>query len=169
MAKVAYRVRVYGRVQGVFFRASMKEVAEDLGVDGWVRNMPDGSVEALVSGEEEKVEKILEWCRRGPELARVDKVEITPADPPTEKGFHIKYPQSDRVCFLPGPVGLEPTASGSEGRRAVHSTQRAPMFWGLPVIYCCGYRSPAKSGTKTMATVFRTLMTVFRDGPAVSL
>jgi acylphosphatase len=53
--------------------------------------MPDGSVEALVSGEEEKVEKILEWCRRGPELARVDKVEITPADPPTEKGFHIKY------------------------------------------------------------------------------
>jgi acylphosphatase len=91
MAKVAYRVRVYGRVQGVFFRASMKEVAEDLGVDGWVRNMPDGSVEALVSGEEEKVEKILEWCRRGPELARVNKVEITPADPPTEKGFHIKY------------------------------------------------------------------------------
>jgi acylphosphatase len=91
MAKVAYRVRVYGRVQGVFFRTSMKEVAEDLGVDGWVRNMPDGSVEALVSGEEEKVEKILEWCRRGPELARVDRVEITPADPPTEKGFHIKY------------------------------------------------------------------------------
>jgi len=88
---VAYIVRVYGRVQGVFFRATMKEVADELGVDGWVRNMPDGSVEALISGDEEKVAKVLEWCRRGPEMAKVEKVEVKPAGEYSGRGFHIRY------------------------------------------------------------------------------
>lgn len=92
MARVGYRLRVYGRVQGVFYRASMKEVADSLGVDGYVRNMDDGSVEAVVAGDEQAVKKILEWCKRGPPLAhvtRVDVVEINPEN--VEKGFRIRY------------------------------------------------------------------------------
>ncbi|MEM1940968.1 MAG: acylphosphatase [Candidatus Caldarchaeum sp.] len=92
MARVAYRLRVYGKVQGVFYRASMKEVADRLGVDGYVRNMDDGSVEAVVAGEEETVRKILEWCRRGPPLASVTRVETEEITPESvEKGFRIRY------------------------------------------------------------------------------
>ncbi|MDK2383621.1 MAG: acylphosphatase, partial [Candidatus Korarchaeota archaeon] len=67
---------IYGRVQGVFFRSTMRDVARELGVRGWVRNLPDGSVEAVVEGEREKVEKIVEWAHQGPPLARVQRVEV---------------------------------------------------------------------------------------------
>ncbi len=73
---VRAHVFVSGRVQGVFFRANTKRVAEELGVKGWVRNLPDGRVEAVFEGEEEAVKKIIEWCHRGPPAARVDKVEV---------------------------------------------------------------------------------------------
>ncbi|MEM2334509.1 MAG: acylphosphatase [Candidatus Caldarchaeum sp.] len=90
MPRVAVRVRVYGRVQGVFFRSSMKEVADELGVDGWVRNVEDGSVEALVVGEEEKVKKLVEWCHRGPPLAKVQRVTVEKTQEPGPlRGFRI--------------------------------------------------------------------------------
>ncbi len=73
---VRVHLRVYGRVQGVFFRSTMRDVAKELGISGWVRNLPDGSVEAVVEGERRKVEKIIEWAHRGPPLARVEKVSV---------------------------------------------------------------------------------------------
>lgn len=84
-------VRVYGKVQGVWFRANTKKKAEELGVNGWVRNMPDGSVEAVFEGDEQAVEKLIEWCHSGPEMARVEKVEVEYEEPKGEKGFTIKY------------------------------------------------------------------------------
>jgi acylphosphatase len=65
-----------GRVQGVFFRASTKEVAEQEGVRGWVRNLPDGSVEAVFEGPEAKVIKVIELCRTSFPRARVDSADV---------------------------------------------------------------------------------------------
>lgn len=73
---VRAHLRIYGLVQGVFFRATMKEVADRLGVKGWVRNLPDGSVEAVVEGPRDKVEQLIRWARRGPPAARVEKVVV---------------------------------------------------------------------------------------------
>ena len=67
---------ISGRVQGVFFRYNTKRVAEKLGVFGWVRNLEDGRVEVVAEGEEDKIDKLIEFCKRGPPLARVDKVEV---------------------------------------------------------------------------------------------
>ncbi len=74
------RVHVFvsGKVQGVFFRSGTKDKAEELGLAGWVRNLSDGRVEAVFEGEEGKVEKMLEWCWKGPEYARVATVEVIP-------------------------------------------------------------------------------------------
>ncbi len=74
------RVHVFisGIVQGVFFRSSTKDKAEELGITGWVRNLPDGRVEAVFEGDKENVEKMVEWCRNGPEYARVSGVEVIP-------------------------------------------------------------------------------------------
>ncbi|MCX7982404.1 MAG: acylphosphatase [Syntrophales bacterium] len=74
--KKRYHVLISGRVQGVFFRAETQRVAEKLGIKGWVRNTKDGKVEAVFEGEEEKLEEMLTWCRRGPSLARVTEVEV---------------------------------------------------------------------------------------------
>jgi acylphosphatase len=68
---------IHGLVQGVWFRASTKDEAIRIGVNGWVRNLPDGSVEALFEGEKKKVEEIIGWCHRGPSGARVSRVEIS--------------------------------------------------------------------------------------------
>ena len=70
------RILIYGRVQGVFFRESMCREAQSLNVTGWVRNCIDGSVEAMLQGEPEAVDKMIEWARQGPELARVEQVAI---------------------------------------------------------------------------------------------
>jgi acylphosphatase len=70
-------VIVRGFVQGVWFRQSTKDLATRLGVVGWVRNLPDGSVEAVFEGEKKKVEEIVGWCHRGPSGARVTKVEVS--------------------------------------------------------------------------------------------
>ena len=67
---------VRGIVQGVLFRASMSEVARANRVDGWVRNRPDGAVEALLEGEEIDIRKVLDWSERGPRRARVDSVTV---------------------------------------------------------------------------------------------
>lgn len=67
---------IKGKVQGVFYRASAKDVAREIGVTGWIKNMPDGSVEVLVSGSEERVAKFIEWCWKGPKSAEVNEVII---------------------------------------------------------------------------------------------
>ena len=83
---------IHGRVQGVFFRASTREEALRIGVGGWVRNLPDGSVEALFEGETLKVEEILGWCHKGPSGARVNSVDITFEPYKGEfKRFEIRY------------------------------------------------------------------------------
>ena len=71
-----HHLRIHGRVQGVWFRESMRLEAERLNVTGWVRNTPDGAVEAVIQGPAGAVEAMIEWARSGPPLARVDRVEI---------------------------------------------------------------------------------------------
>ena len=68
-------LRIRGRVQGVFFRANARNEATRLGLSGWVRNMPDGSVEALAHGPAAAVADFVDWCAEGPPSARVDSVE----------------------------------------------------------------------------------------------
>lgn len=77
--RLTRRLAIHGRVQGVWFRESMRLEAERLGVHGWVANRLDGSVEALVQGSPEAIEAITRWARRGPERARVDHVQVTEA------------------------------------------------------------------------------------------
>jgi acylphosphatase len=74
--KARVHVFVSGRVQGVFFRAETADMADRLGLVGWVRNLPDGRVEALFEGEKEDVEKALDFCRRGPSGARVQNLDL---------------------------------------------------------------------------------------------
>ena len=73
---IARHVSVYGRVQGVFFRAWARQQAAELGVNGWVRNCPDGRVDAHVEGEEPAVEQLVERFRRGPPAARVEDLKM---------------------------------------------------------------------------------------------
>jgi acylphosphatase len=82
-------VVVRGSVQGVFFRVETRDRARSLGLAGWVRNAADGSVEAAFEGDDERVESIVEWCRRGPAGAQVDDVEVTWVEPEGEGGFSI--------------------------------------------------------------------------------
>lgn len=67
-------LHVIGKVQGVWYRASAQAKAQELGLTGWVRNMPDGSVHAVAEGPRPALEAFIEWCRRGPPNARVDEV-----------------------------------------------------------------------------------------------
>ncbi len=67
---------VHGLVQGVFFRASTRDEAVRAGVGGWVRNLPDGTVEALFEGDKKKVEQVVAWCYKGPAGAQVVKVDL---------------------------------------------------------------------------------------------
>jgi acylphosphatase len=83
----AHLLRIEGRVQGVGYRDWMAREARRLGLDGWVRNRPDGSVEALISGAEPAVQTLLTACRRGPAMARVDRIDERLAEPPAEPGF----------------------------------------------------------------------------------
>jgi acylphosphatase len=84
------RVRVNGSVQGVFFRVETRDRARSLGVSGWVRNVQDGAVEAVFEGPEERVESMVEWCRRGPAGARVESVDVDWEDPVREEGFAVQ-------------------------------------------------------------------------------
>ena len=83
------RVRISGRVQGVFFRASCAEEARSRGLAGWVRNAADGAVEAEFEGGEDEVGAMLVWCRQGPPSARVADVEVADLDPLGGEGFRI--------------------------------------------------------------------------------
>ncbi len=76
MTLVRAEVHISGRVQGVWFRQSTKNMADQHRVTGWCRNNPDGSVEAVFEGEESAVKTAVEWCRSGPKLARVDDLSV---------------------------------------------------------------------------------------------
>ena len=84
MAAVRAHVFVSGYVQGVFFRHSMSQIARAAGVTGWVRNLTDGRVEAVIEGEEEPVKKLVSWCETGPPHATVQQVEVT-WEPPSRE------------------------------------------------------------------------------------
>ena len=77
MAKTRAHVFVRGVVQGVFFRQTTLELARSTSVDGWIRNLPDGRVEAIFEGEEEAVAEIVEFCRHGPPRAVVTGVDVS--------------------------------------------------------------------------------------------
>jgi len=89
MASTAVDVVVTGRVQGVFFRASMRERAEQLGVAGWVRNEPDGSVRAHLEGDPDAVDSLVAWCFHGPPAAIVQDVRQSPGDASGATGFQV--------------------------------------------------------------------------------
>lgn len=80
MTDVTVHVVVSGRVQGVGYRYATAEQAHGLGLEGWVRNLDDGCVEALIHGEEDLVRGLIQWMHKGPEMARVDDICITPRD-----------------------------------------------------------------------------------------
>jgi acylphosphatase len=82
-------VVVRGRVQGVFFRVEARDRARSLGLAGWVRNQPDGSVEAVFEGPRERVDSMVAWCERGPRGAQVETVDVRWEEPRGEHGFSI--------------------------------------------------------------------------------
>jgi len=82
-------IRIYGKVQGVFFRVSTKEKADELGIHGTVRNENDGSVAIEAEGGDETVGKFIEWCQKGPRLAVVKRCEVTERELRYFKGFFI--------------------------------------------------------------------------------
>ncbi|MCW7074106.1 MAG: acylphosphatase [Methanophagales archaeon] len=77
MEKARAHVIIKGRVQGVFFRSSTQDEAIRLGLTGWVRNCPDGSVEAVFEGDKKVIEEIIKWCHKGPPWARVNEVKVS--------------------------------------------------------------------------------------------
>ena len=87
MAATTRRLRVHGRVQGVFYRAWTVATAEALGLRGWVRNRRDGSVEIVAAGADEALERLIEHCRRGPPAARVERVDVEAAEAEAPEGF----------------------------------------------------------------------------------
>ncbi|MBW2039934.1 MAG: acylphosphatase [Deltaproteobacteria bacterium] len=92
MEKIRVRVRVEGLVQGVFYRYSTQRRAQELGVNGWVRNLWDGNVECLLEGERGKVEALLQWCHQGPPGAQVKKVTTHCEEYKGDlRGFSIQY------------------------------------------------------------------------------
>ena len=92
MAPIRRRVLISGIVQGVFFRAYTRDAATSAGVTGWVRNLPDGRVEAVFEGEPDAVARVLDWCHRGSPGSRVERVEVVHEEPKGEyEDFTIAY------------------------------------------------------------------------------
>jgi acylphosphatase len=86
MALKQAHLRVHGHVHGVWFRESTRQEAERLGLAGWVRNQPDGTVEIVAEGEDPVLEQLIAWAHHGPRTARVDRVDVTWRTPSGE--FH---------------------------------------------------------------------------------
>jgi len=87
------RVHVYvsGRVQGVYYRATTRDTAQEKGIDGWVRNLDDGRVEAVFEGPEAAVEEMVAWCETGSKAADVDEVDATYEEPEGLDGFEVRW------------------------------------------------------------------------------
>ncbi len=86
---VRKRVRAHGRVQGVFFRDSVRRAAESAGVAGWARNCGDGTVEAVLEGPEGAVERLVALCRSGPGHAEVSRLDVADEEPEGLDGFRV--------------------------------------------------------------------------------
>lgn len=86
---VRVRARITGRVQGVFYRQTTREQAQALGLNGWVRNMADGTVEMEAVGPQDKVDLLMVWCHKGPPRAKVDAVEIISRDQISQLGEQV--------------------------------------------------------------------------------
>ena len=84
------RVIVHGRVQGVFFRDSTRRMAQQRGINGWVTNRRDGAVEAVFEGDEESVESLVAFARRGPRGAQVERVDVVDEEPGGLTAFSIR-------------------------------------------------------------------------------
>lgn len=89
--RVRAHVFVSGKVQGVYYRATTRDTASDVGVDGWVKNLPDGRVEAVFEGDEERVEEMVDFCHEGSPAAEVRDVEVEYEEPEGLEGFEIRY------------------------------------------------------------------------------
>jgi acylphosphatase len=74
---VAVRITIWGKVQGVFYRSTLRRIAADSRVVGWVKNLDDGNVEAFLQGKKENVDSVVEWCKIGPNHAKVERVVVT--------------------------------------------------------------------------------------------
>ncbi len=85
------RVLVSGRVQGVFFRQRTIRLARSVGCAGWVRNLDDGRLEAVFEGDPDEVDRMVAWCREGPEDALVEAVEVLEEEPEGLEGFEVRY------------------------------------------------------------------------------
>lgn len=89
---IRVHVVISGKVQGVFYRASTKEKADTLGITGWVKNMPGGKVEAVFQGDEQQVQKMIEWCWNGPPQSQVIDIKVR-REPLSDNffSFNIRY------------------------------------------------------------------------------
>ena len=87
---VRKRVRAHGRVQGVFFRDSVRRAAQAAGVAGWAENRADGTVETVFEGQEEAVERLVELCRSGPGHAEVSRLDVAGEEPEGLTGFDVR-------------------------------------------------------------------------------
>jgi acylphosphatase len=92
MERVKVALRIKGRVQGVFFRDSARREAVRLGLTGWVRNCPDGDVEAVAEGDSQGVQDFVSWCRKGPRYAQVEHVQVMES-PATDEfaSFRVEF------------------------------------------------------------------------------
>ena len=89
LAVVRRKLVIHGRVQGVFFRDTLRRLAEEHGLAGWARNTWEGTVESVLEGDEEAVERVVAFAREGPEGARVERVEIAEEEPEGLRGFAV--------------------------------------------------------------------------------
>lgn len=80
---------IKGKVQGVFYRASAKDVADEIGIVGWVKNTEEGNVEIMAGGSKEQIEKLIEWCKKGPRRANVTDVLVTEVEEQSLKTFEV--------------------------------------------------------------------------------
>jgi len=88
--RIARDVVVHGAVQGVFFRDSCRSAAQAAAVDGWVTNQPDGTVRARFEGPVGAVDQMVSWAHRGPSRARIERVEVSDAEPEGHSGFQVR-------------------------------------------------------------------------------
>ncbi|MCH7759409.1 acylphosphatase [Patescibacteria group bacterium] len=85
-------IKIYGLVQGVAFRYDTQHLAQELGLKGWTKNELDGSVKIVVRGEEDRLQKLVDWCHQGPRSAQVDKVELKWEEPEQKfNNFNIEF------------------------------------------------------------------------------
>ena len=88
---IAKKVRISGKVQGVYYRASARQKAAMLGVNGFIKNEEDGTVSMEIEGEPEAVNEMIEWCRHGPAMARVEQLKSETCKASGNSGFHIVH------------------------------------------------------------------------------